>query len=101
MNTRGGQLLGELTGRHVRDLPLESTTVAGFSPDGRWLATTSSEGCRLWEVGTWREGPSFAPSNFAFSADGRLLALGDVVGAIRLVEPDSGREVARLPQIKQ
>jgi tetratricopeptide (TPR) repeat protein len=83
------------TGRHVRDLPLEGATSAGFSPDGRWLATNSDR-CRLWEVGPWREGPHFDPAHFAFSPDGRLLALDDVVGVIRLVQPDTGREVARL-----
>src|SRR5262249_52117433 len=79
------------------DLPLESSTLAGFSPDRRWLATYSAhDGCRLWKVGTWEAGPRFGNAGFAFSPDGRLLALGDVLGAIRLVEPDTGREVVKL-----
>jgi WD40 repeat protein len=85
------------TGRHERDLPLAQSNVPGFSPDGRWLAaSTSGRGCRLWEVGTWRERPRWGDGWFAFSPDGRVLALNDVFRVVRLVEPDTGREIARL-----
>jgi WD40 repeat protein len=78
-------------------LPLHGSTVATFSPDGRWLMTnTSGGGCRLWEAGTWREVRRFHDADFAFSPDSRLLALADVVSVIRLVETATGREVARL-----
>jgi WD40 repeat protein len=89
------------TGRHVHDLPLEQETTAGFSPDNRWLATTNWRGCHLWEIGTWREGRRFDPAQFAFSPDGRLMALNDVVGELRLVETNTGREVARLTGTEQ
>jgi WD40 repeat protein len=70
-----------------------------FSPDGRWLATAGG-GVRLWRVGTWQPGPALDSPNdlsFAFSPDGQLLALGGGTrGLVRLVSPDTGKEVARL-----
>jgi tetratricopeptide (TPR) repeat protein len=61
---------------------------------------TSAGGCRLWEVGTWREGANLGASAdnaaHAFTADERVLALGDQPGVVRLVSPDSGVELARL-----
>jgi WD40 repeat protein len=71
-----------------------------FSPDGRWLMT-SSGGCRLWEVGSWKEGPKVGGASGCFSPDGRLLAVEDSPGAIRLVRPESGGGVARLEAPEQ
>ena len=55
--------------------------------------------CRLWHVGSWQPGPTIQVSAgflaMAFSRDGRLLAIDDG-GRVRLVDPDSGREVATL-----
>src|SRR5262249_9795338 len=48
-----------------------------------------------WEVGTWREGRRFE-NRCCWSADGRLLAMHDVLSAIRLLDPDTGKEVFRL-----
>jgi WD40 repeat protein len=91
-----------LTGRHVADLPVESGSLVGFSPDGRWLLTTGG-GYRLWEVGTWREGPKIGgvSSAFAFSPDSKVLAAETGAGAVRLVDPDTGREYARLEDPNQ
>lgn len=93
----GAKVWDAASGRHVADLPVNGLCVVRFSPDGRWLLTTGG-GCRLWEVGTWREGAKLGSSNgtCAFSADGKLLALGDDVGLVRLVSPETGREVARV-----
>src|SRR5262249_8406068 len=83
------------TGRKVHELPVEGSTTARFSPDGRWLMT--SGGFQLWEVGTWRQVRDLAGvSGAAFSPDSRLLAIGDAISVIRLVETVTGREVARL-----
>jgi TPR repeat protein len=85
------------SGKRVYELPLDGSTLPGFSPDGRWLMTGNADGCRLWEVATWKEVRRFdGLSNFAFSPDSRLLALGDAFSVIRLVEIATGREVARL-----
>ncbi len=88
------------SGRHVTDLDTRSYCHVGFSPDGKWLLTTGG-GFRLWEVGTWKQGHALGESNsnnaFAFSADGKLLALGNgAPGVVRLVAPDTGEELARL-----
>jgi WD40 repeat protein/tetratricopeptide (TPR) repeat protein len=85
------------TGRHVHAPPLEGCSRAVFSSDGRWLAITNEhQGSTLWETGTWREGLHVGDSEVAFSRDGQLLALSDEVGVIRLLKPETGREVTRL-----
>jgi tetratricopeptide (TPR) repeat protein len=70
----------------------------GFSPDGKWLATGAG-GVRLWEVGTWRPGPvvgSPVSSHFAFDPTGRLVAVNDDPGMVRLVIAQTGKELLRL-----
>jgi WD40 repeat protein len=70
----------------------------GFSPDGRWLAARG-DGLRLWAVGSWREGPflgGIPAAAFAFSPAEKLLATETGYGALRLVDPGTGREYARL-----
>jgi tetratricopeptide (TPR) repeat protein len=88
------------TGRHVLDLPLEGNSYANFSPDGRWLATrTNGYVSQLWAVETWRAGRRFLNTSSrpgSWSPDGRLLAVSDTPGVIRLVETDDGKEVIRL-----
>lgn len=104
-----GAKVWDAGGTLVTDLPLEDARV-WFSPDGRWLLTSgrridsagASNLFRLWSVGDWREGPPLGGSHFGahssgvFSADGKLLALGDELSVVRLVETASGRELARL-----
>jgi serine/threonine protein kinase/WD40 repeat protein len=78
------------------ELPVEGHAIARFSPDGRWLATfTGRQGTQLWEVETWRPAGRF-DNSFGWSADGRLLAVHDQLGVIRLLQPGSGKEVFRL-----
>ena len=76
-----------------------------FSPDGLWLMTTVNRvsTCRLWSVGEWREGARADGSGQAFTADGRLLAVGRADGVIRLLEAGTGRVVANLepPQLSR
>jgi WD40 repeat protein len=82
------------SGELAKELPLDGSCV-GFSPDGTWLATTGG-GLRLWAVGSWREGSQIGGGAFAFAPDGKLLAVETGYGAVRLVNPDTGREYARL-----
>jgi len=50
----------------------------------------------LLRVGTWAEQRTVRGNEAAFSADSRLLAVGDGTGVVRLEATDTGREVARL-----
>jgi WD40 repeat protein len=67
------------TGKHMRDLAVEGSSGVGFSPDGRWLVTTGG-GCRLWEVGSWREGPRAGGGSFAFCPTARCWPSGTASG---------------------
>src|SRR5262249_14802863 len=80
--------------RLEKELPAEFNGGVGFSPDGRWLAA-SSGGLRLWAVDGSKPGPEIGGAPFAFSQDGKLLAVGTGDGAVRLLDPESGREYAR------
>jgi WD40 repeat protein len=88
------------TGRLVWEFPCASALVR-FSPDGRWLAVFAgpTPECRLWHVGSWHPGPAIrgvrGTISMAFSRDGRLFAIDDG-GRVRLVDPDSGREIVML-----
>jgi serine/threonine protein kinase/WD40 repeat protein len=95
----GATVWDATSGRPVKDLTTAGLCNVGFSPDRRWLLTTGG-GYRLWKVDSWQEGPRIAPpgesGSFAFTADGKLLALSAGFSEIRLVDPDSGAEVGRL-----
>jgi serine/threonine protein kinase/WD40 repeat protein/Tfp pilus assembly protein PilF len=88
------------TGRPVKALPVPGLCNVCFSPDGRWLLTTAG-GCRLWAVGTWAEGPTVGGATGCFSPEGKLVAVEDSAGALRLVETETGREVVRLEAPEQ
>jgi WD40 repeat protein len=87
------------SGRSVKDLPASVYGIPRFSPDSKWLLT-SGAAPQLWAVGTWQEGSHLGGTPLnpwgAFSADGKLLALGDAPGIVRLVRVDTGKEIARL-----
>ena len=53
----------------------EGEATPTFSPDGRWLATTSAAGLQLWKVGTWERGLSLPDGAAVFSPDGSLLGV--------------------------
>jgi serine/threonine protein kinase/WD40 repeat protein len=96
----GAKVWDAVTGKLARAFRVPGLCDVKFSPDGRWLLTTSG-GCRLWEVGSWKEGPKVGGATGCFSSDGQILAVEDSPGAIRLVRPESGRELARLEAPEQ
>lgn len=57
---------------------------------------TTAAPCRLWSVGIWKEERKIGGTGLCFSPDGRLLSVQDASKALRLVETESGRTVARL-----
>jgi eukaryotic-like serine/threonine-protein kinase len=96
----GARIWEAASGRLVMKLPVPKQCRPTFSPDGRWLLTNAG-GCRLWRVGTWIEGPKIGGPWGCFSPDGRFLAVEDFPGAVRLVETDTGVDVARLESPEQ
>jgi eukaryotic-like serine/threonine-protein kinase len=76
-----------------------------FSPDGKWLVTGTFAEYRFWEVGSWHKKHALPRANAAaksgglivFSSDARMLAVLHGGSEVRLVDPGSGRELARLP----
>jgi len=87
------------TDERIVDLPIHTGAVPRFSPSGRYLATMGLR-LRLWKTGTWQEGPRISGAVGAFAPDD-MLAVGDNYGVVRLVDPDSGREYARLETAEQ
>ncbi len=81
----------------------------GFSPDGRWLVSSTFPDAgpsfyHFWRVGTWDPGlridPATAPPSPAFTGDGRLMALGIAPDQVLLADVATGRELARLTTLK-
>jgi WD40 repeat protein len=88
------QVLNAQTGALVKELPVPEPGGVHFSPHGKWLATTGG-GVRLWAAGTWVEGPRVGGGGPAFSPDDGVIAVQEGLGAVRLVETATGRELAR------
>jgi WD40 repeat protein len=83
-------------GRHVADLPLSGDTWwLLFSPDGQWFAAYDTSESWLWKVGSWERPVRRWDGSVVFSPDGKLVAVNDVVGSVRLVTTETGKEVAR------
>ena len=82
---------GPVAGRYLRPDGVQSRRPLphrGFARSSRARSCRSAPGMRSRRSGAGSVG--------AFSGDGRLLAVAGRDGAIRLVVPDSGRELARL-----
>jgi WD40 repeat protein len=85
-----------MTRQLARELPVEGSSHVLFSPDNRWLVTTY-EGIHLWALDSEQPPRKIDGwGGIAFSPDGRILATDTDNGAIRLVDPENGRDYARL-----
>jgi len=88
-------------GKLIKDLAGAGWRV-NVSPNGKWLGTVLG-GFRLWVVGSWREGPKIGGDGEGadFSPDSKLLAVETGRGVVRLVNPETGQEYARLEDPNQ
>jgi serine/threonine protein kinase/WD40 repeat protein len=88
------------TGRLVKILPLGPCGCSvQFTPDGKRLLVVRAGSCQFWRVGTWEEmPPTVGKLGFVveFSPDGRLLASERGDGALRLLSPSTGQDLALL-----
>ena len=90
------------SGRKVRELPGTAYARAMFTPDGNWLVTGTKTAYQFWKVGTWERGlqiPRPGRNNtgpMAFSADGRMMACMPEPLTVKLLDPNTGNELATL-----
>jgi serine/threonine protein kinase/WD40 repeat protein len=85
------------TRRLVKHFHVGSRTGGAFSPDGSGLAVGGSLGCRMVKVGTWETLFTGLWGNVCFSPDGAIMATESTrQGLTRLVDMQTGRELARL-----
>jgi serine/threonine protein kinase/WD40 repeat protein/Tfp pilus assembly protein PilF len=84
-------------GKLVYQVPNSSdTSVPIFSPDGRWFVANTAGVYRIASTNDWRDGPEHPGRGLGFSPDGRVLAVDDLAGSIRLIEPGSEKHIATL-----
>jgi serine/threonine-protein kinase len=90
------------SGALLADLAIGKHGVVQFSPDSQILAA-SPDGVTLWNTSDWRrtvqlraQGTTPTGLGMAFSPDSRVLGVGEINGVLRLVDPFTGDEWARL-----
>jgi WD40 repeat protein len=92
--------------RTGQDLESNSNSLfVAFSPNGKWLVTSSGEEYHFWEVGSWKgpvhrirkDYPESLGSPVAFAPDGKMLAIARSPREVELLDPASGwAEIATL-----
>lgn len=100
---KGVRVWNALDGTLVKELvPDSRRTQVGFSPDGRWLVAGTEREYRLWRVGSWELGwrwarePTDLPGPFAFTGDGRMLAIAQTRYVVQLADTVTGKKLAKL-----
>jgi serine/threonine protein kinase/tetratricopeptide (TPR) repeat protein/WD40 repeat protein len=94
LNQWGVRVHNAATGECVFKTPPKYGDDCRFTPDGRWLMTNVDDG-QVYAVGTWAPGPRLGPGRPWHAAAG-MAVLGEPNGIYRLVEIETGRELARL-----
>jgi len=97
------QLWDARTGNWVREFSGIRTAPVAFSPDNRWLVFATAQEYITYQVNSWQPGPRW-PRDYAgynqcapaFAAGGKIAAIAYSSREIKLLEPDSGRELATL-----
>jgi WD40 repeat protein len=100
-------LWNSLTGQRIRQLGGKEIDpeIAVFSPDSKTLATLGGfSPVQVWEIATGKERAHFRlpiepdshPTCAAFSHNGKLLAVGDAYGLIRILDLTSTKEIRKL-----
>jgi WD40 repeat protein/tRNA A-37 threonylcarbamoyl transferase component Bud32 len=90
------------SGRKVRELPGTAYSRVSFTADGKWVVTGTNDAYQFWRVGTWERGlriPRPGRNNtgpMAFSADGRMMACMPEPLTVKLLDPNTGAELATL-----
>jgi WD40 repeat protein/Flp pilus assembly protein TadD len=91
------------SGQWVRDFPGMRTAVPSFSPDNRWLVFATAQEFRFHRVESWEPGPrwkrdysGYQPGTIAFTRSGQTVAIAHSAQEIKLLDVDSGRELATL-----
>jgi WD40 repeat protein len=88
-------------GQLARELPA-ARGHAAFSPDSRRLVVSAGDGYDVYEVGTWQHVRHIGRDGMevlgpvAFTRDGAVMAVVPSSGSIRLIDPVTGRELAKL-----
>ena len=88
-------------GKLAVSLPISLDADVAFSPDNRWLVTSTADEYCFWEVGTWkarRRMPSGndVPGHIVFAPDSRLAAVSSLQMGVRLVDIETATEIATL-----
>jgi serine/threonine protein kinase/WD40 repeat protein/tetratricopeptide (TPR) repeat protein len=107
-HAQGARVWDARTGAEAKafDLPEpdEGNAWPAFSPDGKWLVLGTAVEYSFWEVGSWQKRYSLARENagktrgwIVFAPDSKMVALLHGVSEVRLVDPGTGHEFARLP----
>jgi WD40 repeat protein len=90
-------------GSVVQELPARASATVAFSPDGRWLVTSTGEDFQFWDTATWkarhrvlRDRGGDIPGYMAFSPKGDLIAVAHSLSVVKLLDPATGKEIATL-----
>jgi hypothetical protein len=105
---RGAKVWDAQTGEEMHAFDLREPEAEGalpaFSPDGRWLVIGTVAEYSFWEVGSWRKRFSLPREDagktalwIVFAPDSTMVAMLHSVNVVQLVNPVTGRELARLP----